>query len=85
MRDIRTGIKLGGFKCPSAEAGYDLVMGTMRQGMIRLMANPNLKPVNFGDQIVAFILHALGADPAKIAEIMSRQLPDMRRPTRTIA
>ena len=85
MRDIRMGIKQGGFNCPSAEAGFDLAMGAMRQGMIRLVENPKLRERNFGDEIAKIILHGLDADPAKIAQVMQRQLPDMRRPTRTVA
>lgn len=85
LRDIRMGMKQGGFKCPSAEAGFDLAMGTMRQGMVRLMENAKPPPRNFGDQIAEIILHGLGADPTKITEVMTRQLPDMRRPTRTVA
>lgn len=84
-RDIRMGIKQGGFHCPSVEAGFDLAMGTMRQGMVRLIENPKLRQRNFGDQIATVILRGLGADQAKIDEVMTRQLPDMRRPTRTVA
>lgn len=83
LRDIRMGMKQGGFKCPSAEAGFDLAMGTMRQGMVRLSTKPRQR--NFGDQIAEIILHGLGAAPDKIAEVMARKLPDMRRPTRTVA
>lgn len=85
MRDIRMGIKSGGFKCSSPEVGYDLALGTMRQAMIRLMETPKTRRHSYGDQVVQTILHGLGATPGKIAEVMQRPLPDMRRPTRTVA
>jgi AcrR family transcriptional regulator len=84
LRDLRLGIKAGGFHCPSANAAYDLAMGTLRQGMIRLMQNPKLRQAHYGDVIVQILLQGLGADPDKIAEIMKCPLPDIRRPTRTI-
>lgn len=85
LRDIRMGIKSGALNCPDANIGFDLAMGTMRQGMLRLNHNPNLKlRKGFGDKIAHIILQGLGASPEKIAEVMQYPLPDMRRPTRTV-
>lgn len=85
LRDIRLGIKSGGFTCSNANVGYDLAMGTMRQGMIRLITNPSLpQRKGYGDKIAQIILEGLGASPAKIDETMKHPLPDMRRPTRTV-
>lgn len=81
LRDIRLGIRAGAFKCP-AEAGYDLAMGAVRQSMLRLADNPNLK--NYSDMIVRVILQGLGLEPKRIDEVMSRPLPDLTRPTKTI-
>ncbi|MBI5920187.1 MAG: TetR/AcrR family transcriptional regulator [Betaproteobacteria bacterium] len=85
LRDIRLGIKSGGFSCANANVGYDLAMGTMHQGMIRLIDYPNMPHrKSYGDKIVQIILQGLGASPAKIEEAMKYPLPDMRRPTRTV-
>ncbi|NMM28935.1 MAG: TetR/AcrR family transcriptional regulator [Glaciimonas sp.] len=85
LRDIRMGIKSGGFNCPDASVGFDLAMGTMRQGMIRLINNPSLRlRKDFGNKIAQIILQGLGASPTKIAEVLKYPLPDMRRPTRTV-
>ena len=85
LRDIRLGIKSGGFACSDANVGYDMAMGTMRQGMIRLIAQSSpQKRKGYGDKIVEIILQGLGADPNKINQAMKLPLPDMRRPTRTV-
>lgn len=86
LRDIRQGIKSGGFSCQNANVAYDLVMGTLHQSMIRFIDSPNLhQRKSYGDKIVGIILQGLGASPAKIDEVMKYPLPDMRRPTRKVA
>ena len=85
LRDIRLGMKSGGFSCTDANVGFDLAMGTMRQGMIRLMNNPSLRlRKGFGDKIAQAILKGLGATPESIDAAMKYPVPDMRRPTRTV-
>lgn len=86
LRDIRMGIKSGDFNCPDANVGVDMAMGTMRQGMIRLIHNPSPRlGKGFGDKIARIILQGLGASPVKIAETMAYPLPDLHRPTKTVA
>lgn len=85
LRDIRLGIKTGGFSCPSAECGWDMTLGTMRQAMIRLLKEPKLIKKDYADQIVDIILQGLGASPEKRDEIFSYKLPAIRRPTKTLA
>lgn len=85
LRDIRLGIKSGGFACPSAECGWDMTMGTMRQAMIRLLKEPGLAKTDYTDRIVETILQGLGTSEEKRGEIFSYPLAEIRRPTKTIA
>jgi AcrR family transcriptional regulator len=85
MRNIRLGMKSGGIRCSSPEVAYDLMMGTMRQAMLRLTQKPNLRRTDYGEEIIRSVLVALSVDPAKIEDIMSRPVTHMRRPTRTVA
>lgn len=82
LRDIRMGIKKGAFHCPSADVGFDLALGTLRQAMIRLAEEPDLK--NYGDNVARVILQGLGLQPAVIDEVMAHPLPDMRRPAKAV-
>lgn len=84
IRDIRQGMKSGEFSCPSAQCGWDMALGTIRQAMIRLMQEPKLIKTNYSDQIVRIILQGLGASPEKQDEVLAYRLPAMRRPTQTI-
>lgn len=84
MRDIRMGMKSGEFSCPSAECGWDLTMGGLRQAMIRLLSNPKLAKNKYADQMVDIILQGLGASREKRDEIFACPLPEIRRPTKTL-
>jgi len=84
LRDIRLGIEAGGFSCPSAECGWDMTMGTLRQAMLRLLKEPLLARTTYTDDIVETILQGLGASPAKRREIFAYPLAAIRRPTRTM-
>lgn len=75
LRDIRSGMKAGGFQCPSAEMGFDLSMGTMRQAMLRHMVEPQPRPV--WDSVVRVIMMGLGVEPARIDEMFARPLPEV--------
>lgn len=85
LRDIRLGMKSGEFSCPSAECGWDMTLGTLRQAMIRLLKEPKLTKNDYADQIVDIILQGLGASPKKRQEIFSYELPQIRRRTKTIS
>lgn len=80
LRDIRLGMKKGGFHCLTAELGFDISMGTMRQAMQRQITAPHQKP--FGDSVVRVIMQGLGVEPAKIDEMLSRPLPRVQWPSR---
>lgn len=83
LRDIRIGMKKGAFHCPSPQVGFDMAMGTVRQAMIRLAEEPDLK--SYGDSVTSVILQALGLEREVIEEVMSHPLPEMRRPSRTVS
>lgn len=87
MRNVRLAMKSGAIRCSSVEAGYDLSMGTMRQAMIRLSQEPQGQRARrgYGDEVVRTILVGLSVDDAVIDSIMSRPVPHMKRPTRTLA
>jgi AcrR family transcriptional regulator len=82
LRDIRMGIKKGAFRCPSAEVGFDMAMGTLRQAMIRLVDEPELR--NYGDKVTRAILQGLGLEGDAIDEVVAHPLPEMRRPSRAV-
>ncbi|MDY0068107.1 MAG: TetR/AcrR family transcriptional regulator [Steroidobacteraceae bacterium] len=82
LRDIRLGMKTGGFRCITPQLGFDVSMGAMRQAMLRYMEDPLQKP--FGDTLVRTIMQALGVDSARIDEMMSQPLPDISWPERQI-
>jgi AcrR family transcriptional regulator len=75
LRDIRSGMRAGGFHCPSAEMGFDLSMGTMRQAMLRHMEEP--QPKRFWDHVVRAIMMGLGVEIGRIDEMFSRPLPQV--------
>ena len=82
MKDLGDGRALGKFRFPSVEAARDLLVGTVREAMVRMAAGG--VPAGHGDAVARAILGALGLDAAAIAAQMNRALPPMRRPARTI-
>lgn len=84
LRDIQMGIDAGKFFCPTALCGWDITLGAIRQAMIRLLKEPKLRKGKYCDQIVVTILQGLGASKQTCQEAIAYQLPEMRRPTRTL-
>jgi hypothetical protein len=85
MRNMRLGLKSGAISCTSLKAGYDLSMGTMRQAMIRMGEEPQLRGRGYGGEIVRSILVGLSVNSDMITDIMNLPVTHMRRPTRTVA
>ena len=83
LRDIQQGIKKKIFKVPSVEAARDVQMGTIREAMLRIVAGE--APKNYGEQIAEVCLQALGVEKARIAEIMSLPLPEVKLPEKLAA
>ncbi|HET8691066.1 MAG TPA: TetR/AcrR family transcriptional regulator [Steroidobacteraceae bacterium] len=82
MKDLRDGRALGAFRIPSIEAARDLLVGTVREAMVRMAAGG--MPPGYANAIARSILGALGLDAAAVDARMSRPLPPMRRAVRTI-
>jgi hypothetical protein len=57
----------------------------MRQAMIRMGEEPQLRGRGYDDEIVRTILVGLSVEDATIANIMNLTVTHMRRPTRTVA
>ena len=76
-RDLRAGIKSGGFKTPSLRSAEDLSMGTVRQAMLRMLREPNLK--GYGEVVVRHVMLGLGAKPEKVAQLMAKPLPELHQ------
>lgn len=80
--DLVNGLAQGAFRFASLDAARDLVVGTLRESMVRL--SRGRVPPGYADDIARTVLAGLGLDPRVIDDRMSRPLPPMRRPTRTI-
>lgn len=82
-RDLRNGLRAGVFDYPTLEAGFDLVVGTVRAAMIRLTIEP-VGP-EYDAQIARVILQGLGTERRMIDALLRLDVPELRRPARTIA
>lgn len=80
--DLRDGIASGEIICPDINAAYDLVVGTLRQSMNRMLIEQ--VPAAFPKQVVHTVLQGLGVDARRIQTVLERAVPEMRRPARTI-
>lgn len=76
-KDIRAGIKAGKFDVPSLHSAEDLSMGAIRQAMLRLLLEPDLK--GYGEIIVRQIMQGLGVEANKIDKMMAIPLPELHR------
>jgi AcrR family transcriptional regulator len=83
IRDIRLSLKTGGMSCASAECGWDVALGALRQAMIRLLLEPNTKK-SYLDNVVDTVLQGLGVNEEKRRQILTYPLPEIRRPTKTV-
>jgi AcrR family transcriptional regulator len=83
QRALNHGLRLKRLRGESVDAAWDLTIGTLRQALERIASNPQLS--GYADSVAAAILQGLGADRALIEKIISRSLPELRRPIKTIA
>lgn len=84
MRDIKAGIRAGEMTCANAEIGWDMAQGALRQAMIRMLREPNIRK-SYPDDMVDAILQGLGVSEEKRCEIRAYPLPDISRPMKTAA
>jgi AcrR family transcriptional regulator len=81
--DLRDGIACGEFNCTDINAGYDLVVGSLRQAMSRFLSE-NPSP-DYQKQIICSVLQGLGVTPKRITQLLNRSVPRMRRPSMTVS
>jgi AcrR family transcriptional regulator len=72
-RDIDAGIRNGQFRVPSREAARDVVFGAARVALERF--GDGRTPARFGEHVTEMCLHALRADPRRIASAIEHELP----------
>jgi len=80
--DLRNGLAQGSFRFANLEAARDLVVGTLREAMVR-MARGCISS-RYADGVARTVLAGLGLEPRAIEIQMGRALPSMRRPARAI-
>jgi AcrR family transcriptional regulator len=77
-RDIGDGIRTGSLRVSSIEAGRDLLVGTVREAMARMMSGPT-SPA-YGDEIARSILRGLGVTASRIERLLAMPL-ELREPS----
>lgn len=82
LRDLADGRDAGAFRFASLDAARDLLVGTLREAMVRL-SRGGATPKH-SDDVARTVLAGLGLEPRAIEGQMNRALPPMRRPARTI-
>ena len=80
--DLRDGMASGEMQCPDIDAAYDLIVGTLRQSMNRMLAEK--VSASYPKLVVHTVLRGLGVGEKQIKTLLERALPQMRRPSRTI-
>jgi AcrR family transcriptional regulator len=77
-RDIGDGIRTGSLRVASVEAGRDLLVGTVREAMARMMGGPTAPA--YGDDVTRAILRGLGVDARSIERLLAMPL-ELREPS----
>src|SRR3954468_23992513 len=73
MRDLEAGVRIGHFRVPGRDAARDLILGGVRAALERIGAGQT--PPAFGEHMTEICLHALRADPRRIAAVLAHELP----------
>lgn len=77
-RDIGDGMRCGSLRVASVKVGRDLLVGTVRETMARLMDEP--VSANDGDDVVRAILRGLGVGSRSIERLLAIPL-ELREPS----
>ncbi|HVN45677.1 MAG TPA: TetR/AcrR family transcriptional regulator [Steroidobacteraceae bacterium] len=80
--DLRNGRRRGLLDFPSLDSAYDLVVGTVRESMRRIIARRPRR--NHDVEVVRIILRGLGLAPAAIEQALARPVPRLRREPRGV-
>lgn len=83
MKDLRDGRALRSFRFTSVDAARDLLIGTVREAMVRMSAGN--APRGHASAVARTVLGALGLDAASVEAQMRRPLPPMRRGPQTLS
>jgi AcrR family transcriptional regulator len=77
-RDIGDGIRAGSLRVASIEAGRDLLVGTVREAMARMMGGPT--GTAYVDEVMRSILRGLGVNASSIERLLAIP-PELREPS----
>lgn len=80
--DMRAGLRSGQFQYTNFDAAYDLVVGTVREGMRRVLAHPRRR--GYDAEIARAVLRGLGLPAPAIEKAIAVPVPNMRRPPRQL-
>ncbi|MCU1283186.1 MAG: transcriptional regulator, TetR family [bacterium] len=75
VRDLDAGIRLGHFRVPGREVAHDLLLGGIREALLRI--GERRVPASFADHMTEICLRALCADPRRIAAVLAQELPKL--------
>lgn len=73
VKDLRAGHRQGSFRITTVAVGRDLVVGTIREAMARMLAGP--VPRSYPDQVAAAILQGLGTGERDIRRLLALPVP----------
>lgn len=82
-RDLRDGLRSGGFSFGSVAAARDLVVGTLHEAMRRMAAGR--VPARFTEDVARAVFRGLGMPARKVEAVLRRPVPAFRRETRRVA
>lgn len=81
--DMRAGLRSGQFQFSNFDAAYDLVVGTVREGMRRVLAQPRRR--GYDAEIARAVLRGLGLPAPAVEKAIAVPVPNMRRAPRQLA
>ena len=73
VRDLEEGFRRGLFRAPSLDAMRDVLFGAVREALLRIGSGGGSR--DYGDEVSALCLQALGAEARRIAAVMRHPLP----------
>ena len=75
-RDLQEGLRLGVLHASSFTAARDVWFGATREALLRI-ASQRL-PASYGAEVTMLLLQAVGADPRRIATVLTHELPSLQ-------
>lgn len=81
-RDLRDGLRAGGFSFRSVQAARDLLVGTLHEAMRRMAVSR--VPAHFTEDVARAVFRGLGMPARRIDAALRRPVPVLRRDTRRV-